>query len=409
MPVGRSGFEAVVRELRGSAVMEEWQRFSELLQPIAAAANALPLLALRPGLDAMAQLLERGPQLFRHLPAMRHLSGAFGPLVDRHLQDPFLRHWVDLLCFLISGMPMGDTNAAAMATLFGDWFDPEASLDYPVGGSAAVVDALVQGLKRHGGTLRTQARVEQILLEDGRAIGVRLEDGESIHADQLVSNADIWNTLDLLPDGVASAWRHDRAGTPACHGFRHLHLGCDASGRDELPIHTVWVDDWQRGIAAERNAVVLSVPSVLDPGMAPQGRHVLHGYTPASEPWDLWRGVERGSAAYNALKQERCGVFWSVLERKIPDIRDRCELVMEGTPLTHRHYLNVHQGSYGPALSATGGLFPGVTTPIDALWLCGASTFPGIGIPPVAASGALAAHGIVGRQAQRSLLKELGL
>ena len=143
VPVGRSGFEAVVRDLRGSAVMEEWQRFSDLLQPIAAAANALPLLALRPGLDAMAQLLERGPQLFRHLPAMRHLSGAFGPLVDRHLQDPFLRHWVDLLCFLISGMPMGDTNAAAMATLFGDWFDPEASLDYPVGGSAAVVDALI--------------------------------------------------------------------------------------------------------------------------------------------------------------------------------------------------------------------------------------------------------------------------
>ena len=169
------------------------------------------------------------------------------------------------------------------------------------------------------------------------------------------------------------------------------------------------MDDWQRGIAAERNAVVLSVPSVLDPNMAPPGRHVLHGYTPASEPWDLWRGVERGSEAYNALKQERCGVFWSVLERKIPDIRDRCELVMEGTPLTHRHYLNVHQGSYGPALSAAGGLFPGVTTPIHGLWLCGASTFPGIGIPPVAASGALAAHGIVGRQVQRSLLKDLGL
>ena len=409
VPVGRSGFEAVVRELRGPAAVEEWQRFSEVLQPIAAAANALPLLALRPGLDAMAQLLERGPQLLRHLPAMRHLSGAFGPLVDRHLQDPFLRHWVDLLCFLISGMPMGDTNAAAMATLFGDWFDPDASLDYPVGGSAAVVDALVQGLQRHGGTLRTQARVEQILVEDGRACGVRLADGDCIRADQVVSNADIWSTLALLPDGVASSWSSDRAATPACRGFLHLHLGFDASGLDDLPIHTVWVDDWERGIAADRNAVVLSVPSVLDPGMAPPGRHVLHAYTPASEPWEFWRDLERGSDAYNARKQDRCGVFWSVLERKIPDIRQRCELVMEGTPLTHRDFLNVHQGSYGPALSAADGLFPGVTTPIDALWLCGASTFPGIGIPPVAASGALAAHGIVGRQAQRSMLKDLEL
>ena len=392
VPVGRSGFEAVVRDLRGSAAVDEWQRFSEQLQPIAAAANALPLLALRPGLDAMAQLLERGPQLLRHLPAMRHLSGAFGPLVDRHLQDPFLRHWVDLLCFLISGMPMGDTNAAAMATLFGDWFDPDASLDYPVGGCGRG-GCPGAGLRRHGGSLRTQARVDQILVEDGRAVGVQLADGECIHADQVVSNADIWSTLDLLPDGVASSWRDDRAGTPACRGFLHLHLGFDASGLDDLPIHTVWVDDWDRGIAAERNAVVLSVPSVLDPGMAPQGRHVLHAYTPASEPWDLWRDQERGTAAYNALKQERCGVFWSVLERKIPDIRERCELVMEGTPLTHRHYLNVHQGSYGPALSAADGLFPGVTTPVEALWLCGAAHSPAsvfLRWPPVAPSPPMA-------------------
>ena len=102
-------------------------------------------------------------------------------------------------------------------------------------------------------------------------------------------------------------------------------------------------------------------------------------------------------------------MFWRVLEQRIPDIRERSRVVMEGTPLTHRHYLNVHQGSYGPALSAAQGLFPGSTTPIDGLWMCGASTFPGIGIPPVAASGAMAAHGIVGRQCQQELLESLGL
>ena len=102
-------------------------------------------------------------------------------------------------------------------------------------------------------------------------------------------------------------------------------------------------------------------------------------------------------------------MFWRVLERTIPDIRDRCDLVMEGTPLTHSHFLNVSEGSYGPALSAAKGLFPGVTTPLENLWLCGASTFPGIGIPPVAASGAMAAHAILGGQAQTRLLKELGI
>ena len=127
-----------------------------MLQPIAVAnASSGPAA----GAGCHGQLLERGPQLLRHLPAMRHLSGAFGPLVDRHLQDPFLRHWVDLLCFLISGMPMGDT-AAAMATLFGDWFDPEASLDYPVGGQFGCGGCPGAGpqLWRH---LRTQARVER--------------------------------------------------------------------------------------------------------------------------------------------------------------------------------------------------------------------------------------------------------
>ena len=143
--------------------------------------------------------------------------------------------------------------------------------------------------------------------------------------------------------------------------------------------------------------------------MAPAGRHVLHAYTPANEPWDHWSSLERGSAAYAQFKSERCSLFWQVLEQRIPDIRDRCDVVMEGTPLSHRHFLGVHKGSYGPALSAADGLFPGVTTPLEGFWMCGASTFPGIGIPPVAASGALAANGILGRKAQQELLESLSL
>ena len=142
----------------------------------------------------MAQLLKRGGRLLPHLAAMRHLSGSFGPLVDRHLSDPFLRHWVDLLSFLISGMPMGDTNAAAMATLFGEWFEPDAHLDYPVGGSAAVIEALVRGLKAHGGSLHTGKAVQQLRVEGDRVVGVTLADGTQIAARQVICNADIWST-----------------------------------------------------------------------------------------------------------------------------------------------------------------------------------------------------------------------
>ncbi len=82
---------------------------------------------------------------------------------------------------------------------------------------------------------------------------------------------------------------------------------------------------------------------------------------------------------------------------------------MFGTPLTHRKFLNSTNGSYGPALSAAKGLFPGNNTPIKNLFLCGSSTFPGIGIPPVAASGALTANTILGPVFQRNLLKDLDL
>ena len=82
---------------------------------------------------------------------------------------------------------------------------------------------------------------------------------------------------------------------------------------------------------------------------------------------------------------------------------------MLGTPLTHQRFLNTKNGSYGPALSAADGLFPGNKTPIKNLLLCGSSTFPGIGIPPVAASGAMAANTILGSKFQRDLIEELGI
>jgi len=155
--------------------------------------------------------------------------------------------------------------------------------------------------------------------------------------------------------------------------------------------------------------VVLSMPSLLDPSCAPAGHQVLHGYTPANEPWELWQGLERGSAAYDALKRERCAVFGEALDRVLPDWRERVVLELQGTPLTHRHYLRMHQGSYGPAWPANAGPFPGGSTPVEGLVLCGAGVFPGIGVPPVAVSGAMAAHRFVDARRQRQLLEEIGL
>ncbi|MCP9815643.1 FAD-dependent oxidoreductase [Synechococcus sp. GreenBA-s] len=410
--VGAEPFRELVRQLRGPAVAQEWDAFLVALEPYCRATAALPLLALRPGLGMAGVLGMRGTgALLRHAPRLAALGGAFGPLARRHLRDPFLLHWVEMLSFLISGLPLDQTSAAAMATLFGEWFEPDACLDYPLGGSPAVVAALVRGLERHGGQLRCRSAVAEILVEGGRASGVRLEDGRLLRARRgVVSNASPWDTLELLDaQALPPRWRQQRAETPACASFLHWHVGLRGEGLDDLPIHHVWVGDWQRGITAERNMVVLSMPSRLDPSLAPAGHQVLHGYTPANEPWELWRDLEPGTAAYAALKAERCGIFRQVMEQLVPDLADRVVLELHGTPRTHQRYLRVQRGSYGPALGADQGPFPAGTTPIEGLVLCGAGTFPGIGVPPVAVSGAAAAHSFVPAAAQRALLEELGL
>ena len=169
--VGTEPFLEALGQLRGTAAVEEWRGFMGWLEPYCRAAEALPLLALRPGLGMAGVLGARGSAtLLRQAPRLAALGGAFGPMVRRQLKDPFLLHWVEMLCFLISGLPMDQTSAAAMATLFGEWFEPSACLDYPVGGSAAVAEALMRGVRRHGGELRCRAAVRQIRIEGQRAV-----------------------------------------------------------------------------------------------------------------------------------------------------------------------------------------------------------------------------------------------
>lgn len=70
------------------------------------------------------------------------------------------------------------------------------------------------------------------------------------------------------------------------------------------------------------------------------------------------------------MQEERAEVLWRALERAIPDVRQRTELCMVGTPLTHERFLRRHRGSYGPAISAATGSFPGPQTSVQGLYRC---------------------------------------
>ncbi|NEQ46293.1 MAG: NAD(P)/FAD-dependent oxidoreductase [Leptolyngbya sp. SIOISBB] len=410
--VGAEQFCEVLGKLRGPAAIAQWQDLQALMKPYGEAAIALPPAALRFDFGALQTVSPFAWNLLGHLPRLFDLTGPFSKLMDRVVSDRFLRYWLDLLCFLLSGLPASGTSTAEMAFMFADWYRPGVKLDYPVGGSAALVDALVRGLEKPGGQLRLGAHVEQIELTSDRATGVRLRSGELLTARRaVVSNTSIWDTLKLLPEHpAATALRQQREQMPPCESFMHLHLGIDGTGLPaDLACHHIVVNDWEQGVTAPQNVVLISIPSRLDPSVAPAGKETIHVYTPGNEPYSRWQGLDRRSEHYQTLKAQRAEVMWQALERVIPDIRDRVEVSLVGTPLTHERFLRRHRGSYGPAIAAGKAVFPGPTTPIQGLLCCGDSTFPGIGLPAVAASAFLTANTLVPLKDHWRLMQTIGL
>ncbi len=404
--VGADHFAEVLTKLRGEDAVTQWRKLQAEMKPLADAVNALPPLAMRFDLGAAISIGQYLPNTVWHLPNILRLTRPFSEVMDGIVTDSFVRNWMDLLSFLLSGLPASGTVGAEMAFMFAEWYKPGVQLDYPMGGSGAIVDALVRGLTKKGGEIIYNAHVEEVLVEKNKAVGVRLRNDKKIRASKaVVSNASVWDTLSLIPQGVLpKSFVQERASTPECESFMHLHLGIDATGLEDLECHYIVVNDWDRGVTAPQNVVVMSIPSVLDHSLAPAGKHSIHVYTPGNEPYEIWAGMDRRSDEYKQLKQERAEVMWQGLARVIPDIRDRAELTLVGTPLTHKRYLRRHHGTYGPAHKAGEALFPGSNTPISGLLCCGDSTFPGIGIPAVAASGAIAANTIAPLQKHLEIL-----
>ncbi len=412
--VGAEPFCEVLANLRGPQAVAEWRALQTVMEPLGRAAVAVPPAALRSDLGAAFTLARYAPALFQQVTRLPQLTGPFSRIMDGVVRDPFVRNWLDLLCFMLSGLPASATVTAEMAFMFADWYRPDVVLDYPVGGSGALVNALLRGLQRRGGQLRRNAHVEQILVKNGRATGVQLRGGEEIIARKaVVSNAILWDTLKLLsPEVLPTRYRRRVDEMPECNSFMHLHLGINGAGLSpDLDCHHLVVNDWETGITAPQNVVAISIPSLIDPSLAPPGKHTVHVYTPATEPYSLWQtlgqDLDRRSEAYAQQKEQRSEVMWKALERMIPDIRTRCDVTLVGTPLTHARYLRRHRGTYGPAIAAGKALFPGPKTPLPGLLCCGDSTFPGIGLPAVAASGMIAAHVLAPVQQQMQALKEI--
>ncbi len=407
--VGAEQFCEVLLKYRGKKAVNEWRELQRVMAPYADAAVAIPPAALRYDFGAVKTAGKFAPSLIKHFFNVSKLTGPFSSIMDEVVTDSFIRNWLNMLCFLLSGLPANGTSAAEVAFMFADWYRPGVKLDYPVGGSAALVDALVRGFEKHDGKLLLRSHVEEIIVENKCAAGVKLSGGQEIRADMVISNASVWDTLKFIPkESLPQRFIEKRQATPECESFMHLHLGIDARDISNLQCHYIYVKDWELGITAPQNLVLISIPSVIDSSLAPTGKHGIHVYTPGNEPYDLWQGMDRSSKEYLEQKQQRAEIMWEALEKVIPDIRSRCEVTLIGTPLTHERYLRRNRGSYGPAIRAGQALFPGSKTPLQGLMCCGDSTFPGIGLPAVAASGMIAANTLAPVEKHLQMLRELG-
>jgi len=199
--------------------------------------------------------------------------------------------------------------------------------------------------------------------------------------------------------------------------YLHLHVGLDATGIDMdalAPHYTVFEKGMVRAgggsdgaitdhVCSEGNMVAVSNVCRLEKELAPEGKIMLHAYMCANEPYEKWEGQRRG-AEYEAMKDKEAEALWSAIERIIPDARERADVALVGSPLTHERFLRRPRGTYGATVES---LLRDGSTPIEGLVLCGDSLFPGIGIPAVALSGASAANAFVGvREQLRAYKKE---
>ena len=375
--------------------------------------DAMPLLSLEDP-AYLAKVFFKAP--LACLGLARWLPVNVGSVARAHIQDPNLLRFIDMECFCWSVMPADRTPMINAGMVFSDRH--AGGINYPKGGVGVIAGKLVAGLERHGGAIRYRSRVVKVLLEQGRAVGVRLADGQELHARRVVSNATRWDTFGdpdgdgQQPEGAgalpASAMPSqtliDGADTPAAErtwrrrykpspSFLSLHLGVRA---DLIPegthVHHLLLERWEE-IEAEQGTVFVSMPSLLDPSLAPAGHHIVHTFTPSS--MKAWSGLS--PTAYAAKKEADANRLIARLEAILPGLAGAITHREVGTPRSHRRFLGRSGGSYGPipAMRLPGLLpMPFNRTGISGLYCVGDSCFPGQGLNAVAFSGFACAHRI---------------
>jgi phytoene dehydrogenase-like protein/uncharacterized membrane protein len=335
-----------------------------------------PLTAGVPGPPATVDAMLAYPLAHPH--AFRWMNVPFGAMLDRYFHEPRLKQFFSVLTGYLSDEPTALT-VGAMAPIFGYYFDGG---HYPAGGSQSLADALVASIGADCGEVRLRTPVAGILVEQGRAAGVRLGSGEALRARAVISNADVRRTFvelvgtQHLPGDFATSIVDLRPSTSAAMVF----LGVDYVP-DIAPITM---------LALEGNGLAIAVPSLVDPSLAPEGHSALTLVTlvPPAEAaaWD------RKAPGYSALKRTLGESLIARADAILPGLQRHIVYRQDATPATFARYAWTSGGAiYGPAVGARR---PPLKSPIEGLVLAGSGVFPGAGVEAVVISGVYAAEAL---------------
>jgi phytoene desaturase len=307
----------------------------------------------------------------------------------RRVTDPALRFALSFHPLFIGGDPFRVTSMYALVS----HLESEFGVHYAMGGVQAIADAMVSVIRGQGGTVRLETEADEILTANGRAAGARLKTGETIPAEVTVSNADPGFTYGtLLRNHPKRRWTDQKlARSRWSMGLFVWYFGTKGT-REMWPDaghHTIMVgpryrehirDLFRTGKIDDDMSLYVHRPTVTDPSAAPPGDDTFYALSPVPH-------LGHGAADWSSFTETYKDRVAAMLEPMLPGFRDRITAERIFTPETFQaRYLSPYGAGFSlePRIFQSAWFRPhNVSEELPGLYLCGAGTHPGAGVPGV--------------------------
>ena len=358
------------------AEKEAIERFFNLCRQVHKEAHELPP---RLGLDNLDEAKRRFPVLFQYL------RSTVADVLDELFEDPKLKG-VASVCWPYLGSPPSRLSYVTFSTILSVFLEGGF---YCEGSFQSIPDALREAFEREGGDVVVNRRVTRILVEDGRAAGVELEDGTQVRAPSVISNADATATFEEmvgeehLPAGFMKRLRRMKPSWSAVVVFVGTDMDLSENGAHEIfrPRSFDPEEINQDILGGRPGGMWGTVPTLVDPSLAPEGQHTLT--ITCMAPYDIGRPWEDEVERFTEATLDDFEVVF-------PGLKDHISFLETATPPTLQRYcLNRDGAAYGweNTPSQSGGKRSPHVTPLDGLFLSGHWTQPGTGSLRVLVSG----------------------